>query len=269
LWLFNWTRFNNFECLNKVVNFNIIILFSCYFQFSQQEINKAILKVKDENSTSEHQLYQLYEAKVINSSIFNTLTWESKLHEPKFNAFVDQDSKSLSFFFWSFQALSTSTRSSIIWSRSGSLVIWQDDPVCPHSEACLRIPGGYTSVYRLPSPESIHGLMAMLLLYRFSPPEAIHGLMAMLLLYRLPSLETIQDLSDLTSFLRHFWHSSLVSGSVLAHSDITDALLHLFTMIDSLRLSSNRLPETDLTAPLSSIEGTYSRFSFLILGYIA
>jgi len=207
--------------------------------------------VKDENSTSEPQLYQLYEAKVINSSIFNTLTWESKLHEPKFNAFVDQDSKSLSFFSWSFQALSTSTRSSIIWSRSGSLVIWQDDPVCPHSEACLRIPGGYTSVYR------------------FSPPEAIHGLMAMLLLYRLPSLETIQDLSDLTSFLRHFWHSSLVSGSVLAHSDITDALLHLFTMIDSLRLSSNRLPETDLTAPLSSIEGTYSRFSFLILGYIA
>ena len=53
-------------------------------------------------------------------------------------------------------------------------------------------------------------------LYRLSPPEAIHGLVAMLLLHRLPSFEAIQDLSDsfrMTSFLRHFWHSSLVSGS--------------------------------------------------------
>ncbi len=53
-------------------------------------------------------------------------------------------------------------------------------------------------------------------LYRLSPPEAIHGLVAMLLLHRLPSPEAIQDLSDsfrMTSFLRHFWHSSLVSGS--------------------------------------------------------
>ncbi len=46
---------------------------------------------------------------------------------------------------------------------------------------------------------------------------------------------------------------------------MTGASLHLFTMTDSLRLSSNRLPEPDLAAPLPSIGGTYSRCFCLAL----
>ncbi len=65
----------------------------------------------------------------------------------------------------------------------------------------------------------------------------------------------------MTSFLRRFCLVSGILASFPVHPDISGASLHLSTMTDYLRLSSNRLPEPGLTAPLPFMrEGRRSEY---------